>query len=193
MRGGCVVVAGLAAGAALVACGCGDDASVRKAMARTRSAAYLVVSQPGGGRLLISPQLLVIERRGRVVAWTRTAYELTWRAKKHCYDRVTDFNHDDLRQVRASVVPAALAAGREDDGEGRGTEYDSTLDDKGRIATVRWRAASFGGEPPGRWYAARYRYPSAAQFASLAGPAPGPRLSLTSGPSGRVRRHRRAH
>jgi hypothetical protein len=175
MRGGCVVVAGLAAGAALGACGCGADDAVRKAMAKTRSARYLVVSQPGGGRLLISPQLLVIERRGRVVAWARTAYELTWRARKHCYERVTDFNRDDVRQVRASVVPAALAAGREQDDEGRGTEYDSTLDDQGRIATVRWRAASFGGEPAGRWYTAKYRYPSASRFASLAGPTPGPR------------------
>jgi hypothetical protein len=176
MGGGAVLVAGLAAGAGLVACGCGGaDESVRQAASKTRSARYLVVSQPGGRRLLISPDLLVIERHGRVVAWTRTADELTWRDNKHCYDRHTEFNRDDVRQMRAAVVPQDLAAGREEHDEGPDVEYESTLDSSGRLATVRWRAAEFGGQPAGRWYTARYRYPSAAQFASLAGPAPGPR------------------
>jgi hypothetical protein len=54
-------------------------------------------------------------------------------------------------------------------------EYESTLDADGRFATVRWRAAEFGAQPAGRWYTSTYRYPSARQFAGLAGPTPGPR------------------
>jgi hypothetical protein len=103
MGGGAVLVAGLAAGAGLVACGCGGaDESQR--------------------------------------------------------DAVTD-----------------VVAGREEHDEGPDIEYEATLDGRGRLATVQWRAAEFGGQPAGRWFTARYRYPSAAQFASLAGPAPGPR------------------
>jgi hypothetical protein len=174
MGGGAVLVAGLAAGAGLVACGCGGaDESLRDAIARTRSAPYLVVSSSGGRRLLLSAKLNVIERHGRVLAWTRSAHELTWRENKHCYDRHTDFNRDDVRQEREAVTD--VVAGREEDDEGHDVEYESTLDSSGRLATVRWRAAEFGGQPAGRWYTARYRYPSAGQFASLAGPAPGPR------------------
>jgi hypothetical protein len=108
MGGGAGLVAGLAAVAGLVACGCGGaDESLRDAIAKTRSAPYLVVSSSGGRRLLLSAKLNVIERHGRVLAWTRSAHELTWRENEHCYDR-------------------------------------------------------------------RYRYPSASQFATLAGRAPGP-------------------
>ncbi len=156
MRGGFFVVAGFAAGAGISACGGGDDDALRQAVSKTRAARYLVVSQPGGRRLLISPDLLVLERHGRVIAWTRTADELTWRANRRCYARHTDFNRDDVRQERAGVVPPGLAAGRQEHDESPDIEYESTLDAHARIATVRWRAAELGAQP-------------------AAGPTPGPR------------------
>jgi hypothetical protein len=174
MGGGAVLVAGLAAGAGLVACGRGGaDESLRDAIAKTRSAPYLVVSSSGGQRLLLSAKLNVIERHGRVLAWTRSAYELTWRENKHCYDRHTEFNRDDVRQQRAAVTH--VVAGRQHtSNDTADREYEYTLDSNGRLATVRQRSAEFGAIPAGRWYTARYRYPSASQFASLAGHAPAP-------------------
>jgi hypothetical protein len=110
-----------------------------------------------------------------VIAWTRTADELTWRASRRCYARHTGFNRDDVRQERAGVVPPGLVAGRQQHDDSPDIEYESTLDADGRFATVRWRAAEFGVQPAGRWYTSTYRYPSARQFAGLAGPTPGPR------------------
>jgi hypothetical protein len=90
----------------------GPAAAYRQAVAKTRATRYLVLSQGdaagdlSGGELLISPHLLVIKSRGRIVAWTTRTYEWTWRPSSHCYERHTDFNRDDARQERAGVLPA---------------------------------------------------------------------------------------
>jgi hypothetical protein len=53
----------------------------------------------------LSRKLTVINGRVRVIAWTASTEEFTWRAKNHCYERSTDFNRDDLRQQREALVP----------------------------------------------------------------------------------------
>ena len=97
--------------ATLAACGNATDngpaAAYRQAVAKTRAAHFLVLSQGdavrdrSGGELFVSPHLLVIKSRGRIVAWTARTYEWTWRPSSHCYERHTDFNRDDVRQERA--------------------------------------------------------------------------------------------
>ena len=57
------------------------------------------------------------------------------------------------------------------------TEFEVSLDEGGRAIMARQRGARFGVIPPGRWETSRYRYPTAAQFARLAGGRPRPRCS----------------
>lgn len=57
----------------VVGCG-GTDAenALKQAREKTLSAPRIVVSQPGGRELFLSPELTVIKKRGRVLAWTAT-------------------------------------------------------------------------------------------------------------------------
>jgi hypothetical protein len=192
MRSRGVLAAGLAACLGFPACGASDgDDPLRQATDKTLSAPYLVVSQVGGRELFLSRKQTVIKGRVRVIAWTASTEEFTWRAKKHCYERSTDFNRDDLRQQREALVPRHLSGLRVEERKGvrvlsgreeqpqpsdtADTEFELRLDGSGRLAVVRWRSARFGVLPAGRWYSATYRYPTAAQFAGAAGPAPRPR------------------
>jgi hypothetical protein len=175
----------LAACLAATACGGGgdDDEPLRDARAKLAAAPYLQV-----GDVLLSPRLTVIRRGRRVLAWTGVRAELIWSAAHRCYNRRTQFNRDDARQLRAAAaVPGLTEAdehtrdgtriltGREAHSDFADTEFEVSLDTTGRIALVRQRSARFGVIPPGRWSATRYRYPTAEQFARLAGPAPTPR------------------
>jgi hypothetical protein len=189
VRSGAVFTAGLTACLGLLACGGSEGANaLRRAADKTRSAPYLVVSQ-GAHELFLSRRLTVIKERARVVTWTATTEEFTWRANKRCYQRSTEFNRDDVRQQRENVAPRQLGAvhsserngirvltGRtEESTDSPDTEYELRLDSSGRLAVVRQRSARFGVLPPGRWSTAKYRYPSAERFALAAGPAPRPR------------------
>jgi hypothetical protein len=190
MKHSAALTAGLATCVGLSACGAGDgDGTLRQAADKTRSAPYLVVAHPEGQTLFISPTLTVIKRHGRVVAWTAADHEFTWRATKRCYDRSTTFNRDDVRDVHRAVVPEDLRAvhteerngvrvltGRQDNStDSADVEFELRLDSLGRVTMLRQRTATFGAIPAGRWHSARYRYPSARQFARAAGPAPTPR------------------
>lgn len=187
----------LAAAVALVGCGGVDGkGALRRAAATTRAEPYVVSSQGAAadqdrGQLLISRGLLVIRSRRHVVAWTARAYELTWRASEQCYERHTDFYRDDVRQEREGVVPAdatSLAVHRRDGAtvisgkvdestDSPATEFELTLDSHGRASALRERSARFGAVPAGTWRTVAYRYPTAAEFARLAGLPPGPRCS----------------
>jgi hypothetical protein len=68
-----------------------------------------------------------------------------------------------------------VLAGRDDHTDFADTEFEVFLDHAGRVTVVRQRSAEFGVLPAGRWQTSRYRYPTAAQFARLAGAAPRPR------------------
>jgi hypothetical protein len=187
----------LPAAVALVGCGGGDGKdALRRVAAQTRAEPYVVISQGAatdlaGGQLLISPGLLVIRSRRHVVAWTARAYELTWLASKQCYERHTDFNREDVRQEREGVVPsdatsldlhrrhgATVVSGKvEESTDSPATEFELTLDSRGRASALRERSARFGAVPAGNWRRVAYRYPTAAEFARLAGPPPGPRCN----------------
>lgn len=188
-----VACAGLLAAFPLEACG--DDGHgndlARAPREKTLSAPYLVVSRGGGREILHSPTLTVIRRRGRVVVWASPAEELSLRRGRRCYDRTTDFNHDDLRQLREAAWPAQSLDDLQVEARGRGqvltgrerhmdfadTEHELFVDEHGRMSMARQRSARFGVIPPGRWKTVRYRYPSAAQFARLTGRTPRPRCS----------------
>jgi hypothetical protein len=187
----------LLAAVAIAGCGGGDGAGVlRGAAVETRAEPYVVISQGAaaerpGGQLLVSRGLLVIRARQHVVAWTARAYELTWRASRRCYERHTDFNRDDVRQERQGLLPAnasslhvhrrdgaTVVSGKVDEStDSPATEFELTLDGQGRADTLRERSARFGAVPASRWRTVAYRYPTAAEFAKLAGPPPGPRCS----------------
>lgn len=127
----------------------------------------------------------MIKGHRRVIAWTAATEEFTWRATGSCYQRSTDFNRDDLRQEHMAVAPQHLSSlrldvrngvrvlsARERHTDSADTEYELRLDHAGRLGVVRQRTATFGVLPAGRWYTATYDYPTAAQFARAAGPAP---------------------
>jgi len=190
------VLAVLASLVALAGCGGGDGAAaLRRAAAKTRAAPYVVISQAGaerlGGELLLSRGLLVIRSRNHIVAWTARTYEWTWRASKRCYERHTAFNREDVRQERQGVVPsdaskvelhrragATVLSGRVDEStDSPATEFELTLDSVGRASVLHERSARFGAVPAGKWTTVGYRYPTAAQFARLAGPGPRPRCT----------------
>jgi hypothetical protein len=176
---------GIVASVAVVGCGGGAGGDVaRDAKAKTLSARFLVMS--GGGReLLLSPRLTVIKGHGRVLAWTTPSEEFALRRRKGCYERYTEFNREDVRQQRDAAWPSNTAdfdleerdgvrvlTGREEHTDFADTEFEVFLDDAGRVAMVRERSAEFGVVPSGRWRTSRYRYPTASQFARLAGAAP---------------------
>ncbi len=187
-----MVCAALVSGLALWACR-GDrsgGAALRAAREKSVGARYLVVSEGGGRQTLFSPRLTVIRRHGRVISWATAAEEFGLRKGERCYVRSTDFNRDDLRQLREGAWPARfpdpdvemrdggrVLVGRERHTDFADTEFEVFLDDAGRATSARHRSAKFGVIPPGRWQTLGYRYPSAAQFARLAGGRPRPRCS----------------
>jgi hypothetical protein len=186
-----LLAGGLGACITLSGCGGGDGAGVtRDAKAKTLSARYLVISGPGGRELFVSPKLTVIKRHGRVLAWTTAREEFTLRGGKRCYERHTEFNRDDVRQQRDNAWPPKAVAldleerdgvrvlsGRQKNTDSADIEFELFLNDAGRLTMLRQRSAEFGVVPAGRWYASRYRYPTAVQFARLAGAVPWPRCA----------------
>lgn len=182
------LVAAVAVWLALTGCGgrSADDA-LGEARAKTLAARHLVTTYPGGRQLLFGPELTVIRRRGRVLAWVQTDEELTRNTTKPCYDRHTEFDRDDLADQREGVMPPdvdgvewtkrggiRLLSGRERHMDFADTEFEARVDAVGRLATARFRAAEFGVLPAGRWTITRYRYPSAEEFARFAGRPPEP-------------------
>lgn len=164
------------------------DGALQDAADTTLSAPQVIVSHGGGSELLLSRNLTVIKRRGRVIAWTATDEEFTRRQGQRCYERHTDWNRDDVHQQRAALVPTDLTdvdvderdgmrviSGREEHLDHADTEYRLRLDRSGRVVELRSRSAEFGVLAAGRWRTATYRYPTAAEFARAAGPAPTPR------------------
>ena len=165
-----------------------DDDPLDEAAEKTRSAPRVIASSPGGEQLLLSRDLTVIKRSDRVIAWTATDEEFTWRRGARCYERHTEWNRDDARQLRDALVPtelrnvgvserddAKVISGRAVHQDHADTEYRLTLDDSGRVVEKRSRAAVFGVRPASRWRTQTYRYPDPAEFARSAGPAPTPR------------------
>jgi hypothetical protein len=99
----------------------------------------------------------------------------------------TDFKRDDARQERQaawlSKVPyfkpevrdgVLVLSGRETHSDFADTEYEVSLDAAGQLTMLRQRSAEFGVIPAGRWATTRYRYPTATEFARLAGTVPQP-------------------
>ena len=105
--------------------------------------------------------------------------------------RSTEFNRDDVRQIRETVAPPHLSKLRVAARNGRrvlsgrleqpkpsdtaDSEFELRLDGSGRLAVLRQRSARFGVIPAGRWYTATYSYSTATQFARAVGRAPRPR------------------
>lgn len=162
---------------------------VRRAVARTLAAPYIAVEQRGQPQRLYSRTLMVWRRGGQVVLWTKAREEIRWNRKGRCYGRRTDFNRDDTRQMHGAIAPRHLRdirsatrhgvpvyrARTEDSTDSADSEYVLQLDAHGRIAALWKRSARFGVIPPSDWRTGRLRYPSAAEFARLAGPRPTPR------------------
>jgi hypothetical protein len=158
--------------------GSGDDAleALQAARARARAAPYLTVVDKGGRSVQFAPGLTVIWRNGDVVVWERRDVSYTLRKDRRCYDRTTEFERADARELRRDiVVPKALIedaelAGPEDHREirwhgpraeeGYRVEGILYLDRTGRPVRKRERTRSLSGRPLDPWLERRYRYPS---------------------------------
>ena len=172
----------------LAACGSGDaDGALSSARAAASHADYLVVSD-GRGLLLLSKQLTVIERNGRVVAWTQPREEYTLRTHRRCYERHTDYNRADVADTREAALPPELRGGslrtegsrrvvavRERHDDFADTEYEVVIDAAGRPVFQRTRSAKNGAVPASAWSARRYDFVSRVRFELLAGRRPQPR------------------
>ena len=186
------MVTGLVVSLASSGCGGRGDGldAAADAKAKALSARYLILLQAGGAEHYFSPKLTVIKRRGRVVAWTTASEEFSLRSGKGCYERHTDFNRDDARQERQAAWPSKVPyfkpeerdgvlvlSGREKHSDFADTEYELYLDAAGQLTMLRQRSAEFGVILAGRWATTRYRYPTATEFARLAGAVPQPRCT----------------
>lgn len=183
-----VILVGVAASLTVAAYGLVDGGALDEAAEKTRSEPRIIVSTPGGEQLLLSRDLTVIKQSNRVIAWTATDEEFTWQRGGRCYDRHTEWNRDDARQLREALVPTGLSnvkvsernatqviSGRAIHQDHADTEYRLTLDDPGRVVKKSSRAATFGARPASRWHTQTFRYPDPAEFARFAGTAPAPR------------------
>lgn len=188
MRVSTVILVGVATSLTVAAYASVDGGALDEAAQKTRSAPSVIVSTPGGEQLMLSRELTVIKRSNRVIAWTATDEEFTWQRGARCYDRHTDWNRDDARQLREALVPTELSnvkvsdrndtqviSGRAIHQDHADTEYRLTLDNSGRVVKKSTRAATFGARPASRWNTQPFRYPSPAEFARSAGAAPAPR------------------
>jgi hypothetical protein len=183
-----LLLLGVAASLAFAAYASSDGDAVDEAAEKTRSAPRIIVSTGGNKQLLLSRDLTVIKRGDRVIAWTATDEEFTWRRRQRCYERHTEWNRDDARQLGEALVPTDLSdidvserngarviSGRAVHQDHADTEYRLTLDESGRVVKTESRAAAFGALAASRWHSRTYRYPDAAEFAEAAGTAPAPR------------------
>lgn len=188
MRASTVILVGVATFLAVAAYAWVDGGALGEAVEKTRSAPRVIASTPGGKQLLLSRELTVIKRNNRVIAWTATDEEFTWRRRARCYDRHTEWNRDDARELRDALVPtelrnvevserndAKVISGRAVHEDHADSEYRLTLDDSGRVVNMRSRAVAFGARPASRWHTQTYRYTNRAEFARSAGAAPTPR------------------
>ncbi|HEV7806549.1 MAG TPA: hypothetical protein VGO80_12065 [Solirubrobacteraceae bacterium] len=110
---------------------------------------YLIVSE-GRDRSLFSKRLTVIERDGRVMAWTRPHEEFTLRTHRRCYERHTDYNRADVADARSAAAPPELrggsirsvgkrrvVAGREPHDDFADSDYEIVIDAAGRLTGPR--------------------------------------------------------
>jgi hypothetical protein len=172
---GAVLLAGVAVAGLL---GGDDTADARRAIDRANELAaqapYVVRRSGARADVYARDGTLVLRRRGRVLNWTDTRAELVFSRRDRCYVRVTDFNRDDLRDLRRTLVPDLEFArdveldGRsityvEDHGSGIESRYEIRLDDAGRAVLIRERTGERAGET-------RLRYPASVDVSP-----PGPR------------------
>jgi hypothetical protein len=172
--------------------GSGGDAleALQAARARARAAPYLTVFDKGRRSVQFAPGLTVIWRNGDLLVWERRDVSYTLRKDRGCYDRTTEFERADDRELRRDiVVPEALIedvelAGSEDHREirwhgppaeeGYRVEGIVYLDRTGRPVRKRERTRWLSGRPLDPWLERRYRYPSSLDIEHQ---PPGPRCA----------------
>lgn len=150
-------------------------------------APYRIAAGPDGRTLHISPDTVVIKRRGRILVWSKGDVSFTWNARRRCYDASTDFNRraiDDQRHapwsadathVQASMQRGTrVVTGREEHTDFADTEFELLLDGAGRPTLLRARAARWGAVPQGKWRETAYAYPTQQRWQRGAGEKPRP-------------------
>jgi hypothetical protein len=152
---GVAIVLGAGVVAAWLLGGEDDDAAraIERANDLAAQAPYVVRRSGARADVYARDGTLVLRRRGRVLNWTDARVELVWDRRERCYRRVTDFNRDDLRQLRRTLVPdLEFARGVELDGRtiayveehesGIESHYELTLNGTGRVVRIRARTGA---------------------------------------------------
>ncbi len=171
-----IVALGAVVGASV---GVGRETGARDALSEARrhvlDADYLAVTREGGFQVLFSDARTVIKRRDRVVSWESRRESFTLRDGR-CYERYTESNRADARDMRHSAAFAGLANPRFQEGSrrellvGEERSFDGPtvmwalrVDSRNRPLTLRSRG---GYETTGysRWSESRYEFLTRREF-----------------------------